>query len=804
MQAEFDQAENITVFGTDIIGLSNEYKAIIDSQGGRLSLPSIVKGFELHSFVVRRGEPGALIENVTFSGFAMSDRRSSLVYIDPRTKSGNFNYWTTFRNLTLTKEEVPRETCDFSDATSNGVTNIHLTDLDSGLKVTSTNGISTVMSDSDEMKAFVELARCVPYPSQSYLYCTSTCLRTVTFATNPAETSEYLLYVEDIHNSSRSFLFPGKYYSEDEPERNSDFRKRRYYAPALPYGEFKAEFRKQDSGSSLTWPTFAEVTHEAAQCPEVHPSDVVLNVPVPTANECSNLVNNGNMEQSPSAFPYWLQHQNAIDVSGGKGIDGSNALSDSAKASFSGFVGQYLDTRCLKVGTQYEVRAWVRLERDESPFSCHNSNCPRTTLRLSTPIDSSGRYFSEAMIPLAPSFVQPVHGGVEWNLLQSVFTVDQQIANSSSALLAVERGGTNFQMFLDDVSVTKVHSNCKQLVFNGDFSNSTSEFWSKQGGSGNLAMEPIGSKMVLVLKNRTSQAASIAQELRSGCISAGMRFIVTAQFRFLTPSLPCQPNSRDPSVACPRMKLQSYGSNIGYTRFDRITVTPIAIADHGATSDGWHTMSGAFTATSTDEASARSVLVINEATTNNPHLVIDHVSIVPSLASCDEIFRNGNAEAAETAQFWRTFGRRSGTIQVVVEESSRVLKVSNRGSLNDGIMQAVDPACFQGEQKDWRISGRLKLVSKSLGVGVACDPKRFDVGCPGVFVFGTIHAGTPEEQLINKQYGLENPDGWQEGWNSFHVVFSTPWAFDSVNVGIRRYNLDWDLFLDDLTMSPVQ
>ena len=806
-QADLDRADDITVDGVQVIGLTKRYQEIVSTQAEAPALPETLVGLELHSFSTDMSRQGATIRNVRFSGFPISlGKDMAMIQVDDDMWSGTFDYWSTIEGVQIDSDSSPFH-FSFLKAARQGISNVYLTDLDSGMKPSSStvSGTSTVISDSNEMKAFIALDHCDSFPGQGYLYC-NTCLRTITFASNPAETEDYYLFVAD--RTGRSFLFPGRYHYETGNGKNADLRKRRYFTPALPAGEYIVEFRSRQNGP-VSWPTFVETTFESSQCSgSVQAGDVQLNVPSVSRQTCAELIMNGDMEMSTDSYPHWLQRDNGIELAPGRGKNRSNAIVDMSQASSRGSIGQFLDTRCLTLGEQFDVRVWMQLERNGSPFSCDGNNCPTIGLRVRQSMDEEGTHFSEYFIPVAASFARPfeVNG---WNLMQSTFVVDQQLVAASSVSLSIDRGLSNMRMYLDNISVSRIDPDCSNLVFNGNFLDDKSVFWEKEGSAkSELELIQIESNAVLALTKRSTSSDSMIQQIRVGCMTRNKRFVASARFRLVQNNgeeFHCNPSSRDNSVKCPRMRLRSF-VNVGQPDQD-VGVHPggaVAVADHGMTTGGWHTISGTFSATRFDELAEKIILSFVDAPVGKD-LIVDDVSISLSLMTCmQQLLMNGNAEVDETARFWQSIGGGSKTrIDVVRLGGSQVLKISRRTNTGDGMQQPVDPSCFKTHQH-WKFSARMKLVSELSGKGVSCDPNstRVSSACPPIFITGFVGG-----ERVEEMYRMTNKPTWiADAFNTYEIEFFTPIAFSRANVlsiAIRTYNLDWELFMDDISLLPL-
>lgn len=77
VQIDVDRADNIHIQNLTVIGISDEYQNVMESQGapsicnlyGKLSRGRSNTGIQLHTFVNEVEGSGAVIKNVTFAGF---------------------------------------------------------------------------------------------------------------------------------------------------------------------------------------------------------------------------------------------------------------------------------------------------------------------------------------------------------------------------------------------------------------------------------------------------------------------------------------------------------------------------------------------------------------------------------------------------------------------------------------------------------------------------------------------------------------------------------------------------------------
>jgi hypothetical protein len=540
---------------------------------------------------------------------------------------------------------------------------------------------------------------------------------------------------------------------------------------------------------------------EEAQCDNPLEKDwIILDTPSPSETECRGLIRNGSFEGPISD---WLHDESGLQVASGQGISGSKALSDiDRSAPANGFIGQLLDTRCLQRGQQYEVRAWVKLTLNGSPFACDSvSDCPIARLKILNPDNEGG---VEVFDMNVVSFFARPYRDTEYNMLQGVFTADARIEAGESVLFFVERGRTGINMLLDNVSVSLIPKQCNQLVFNGDFSDGRSSFWSTDIAS--VDMSIIGN--ALVMTNRSSLSHSPEQNIRTGCMKADERYIASARVRLDNADgtlYTCNATSISGNSACPRMRLRSY-VDMGLSSVDNsVHDGGIAVTDHG-TSNGWYIMSGVFIANSYNAVADKSTLTFDQVSSGKD-FVIDDVSITPLAKNCIQLFLNGDAEYGETPSFWTHWLANGGEkIDLVsVSADNHAFQVHERAQTVDGIHQFIDPRCLIAG-RSWKLVAQMKLISRTTGQGVTCDhlDKRILFACPPVRIAGWASSGA---KLVEQPFFMTNRPNWSaDTFNTYEVVFTVNNALanvDRVSIAIRGYNLDWELIVDDISLRPL-
>jgi hypothetical protein len=809
LQIDLDRADAIRVDGTEIIGLSDSFLATIQSQKGVMSHLESLVGIQLHGRTFF-DQTGARINGVKFSGFQGTGvKYVALVDIDDDMNISSFDYLTLISNVTIQGEVTPFQ-FDFSKALASGIDNAYIIDMSSSMKPNGSKarGVSSIVSSSSYMKTFLSNNDCQNFPDAGYMYCSETCIRTLLFSVNPSMTEDFRLRI--INNAGLFSDIRGRYFVDTIAIKNDSLQKNREFIASLPRGSYKAYFHSGDGVPA--WPTFVQITMKDALCSNSIQSDnVQLNVPVVGSSECQNLLKNGDFENSSLQATYWLQKECGMRLQVLEGISGSNALSDMIQTTSTGALGQFLDTRCLQRWQQYKIEAWVKVTVDGSTISCDSEViCPAAKLWIRNQINDRGMNVSETKISISSGYVRPYALGT-WNLLHGILTIDASIAAASSVAFFVERQRTGAVMMIDSVSIRLIPKDCSQLVFNGFFDDGTSRFWGKTTtrDSLNLDMTVFDENWSLQMSGRLSKDDSPRQEIRIGCMSERNQYLATAKFRLLKSDrspLFCNAAFSSGFMSCPRMILRSY-VDVGLPT-QRAVIRAggsIAVTDHNSTTSGWYSMSGIFPADQFDVQADRLELFFDQIP-DKATIVIDDVSITPLLKNCKDLIVNGNMEYDETPRFWRSWVNGGGKISLWNDvANNKILKFSDRAIESDGIYQFVNPICLQ-ESKFWRFSARLKLTSSLLAnQGIVCVPGDLSISkaCPSIRVVGWKGAAV----MFDKVFGMSNRPLWSaDSFNNFTSDFPGDLLLascDRVAVGIRQYNLSWDLFVDDVSLTPI-
>eukprot|EP00548_Thalassiothrix_antarctica_P009388 CAMPEP_0194161454 /NCGR_PEP_ID=MMETSP0152-20130528/78944_1 /TAXON_ID=1049557 /ORGANISM="Thalassiothrix antarctica, Strain L6-D1" /LENGTH=1489 /DNA_ID=CAMNT_0038871245 /DNA_START=953 /DNA_END=5423 /DNA_ORIENTATION=+ len=805
-QIDLDMVDDIKIEETSIIGVSDSFEAIMESQSGILSHGELIIGIDLHGYPKPSIE-GITIHNVSFTGFDDPNIKNLLIRVDNEAKTG---FFSTISNIQSDQSLTPDKFEFLSSEDSGILEDLYIIDLDSSMRPigSTTTGVSAVVSNSPMMTAFLPQNSCDFFPMNGYAYCSDACLRSVTFAVDPADTEDVLLRIT---NENETYIdLPGIYYNDDSGLfKDTDIRRRRYFIASLPLGSYHAFFH-EGNGQIGFWPSHAEVSISKALCnPSLSINNVQVDIPQPLDGTCRELIRNGDAEAS--SFDPWLQHESGVMLGSGDGLSGSNGIADILQNGNNGALGQFLDIRCLKYGRQYEVQVWVKLAKNGSPISCDDvNNCPKARLRIGRSYKDSNKSSPDLLLDVASSFVRPYKKN-SWNMLGGVFTVDKRIENGSSVAFEVARQISGVKMVLDNVSVREIERDCSELIFNGNFSDGTSRFWdkNKRARSISLNMINIDGNWALETVGNPTRLQSPTQSIRVGCMEAGARYFAMAKFKLIkddgNPAF-CDQSFLTGKVACPRMRLRSIVDlGLESQKAQAHDGGSIALTNHGISADGWYAMTGSFSATTFDEQADKSELTWDRLPRNTA-LMIDSVSIVPLPKNCQEMILNGDIENHETLSFWRTWVNGGfGRLHMDKFNGDEFgIKVFNRTSAGDGLHQFVDPRCI-AEAKTLRFSAQMKLIARSTGKTVQCQPneKSLSKGCPPV----RVSCWKGNNKVSDHHYFMTNRPSWSlNGYNRYENEFhvnSAPLVCDRVAIAVRQYNIEWDMILLKVSLQAI-
>ena len=598
---DIDRADAIIVSNSTIIGASDNYVSLMDTQEvGKVCRDESLYGIELHTWKHNPDETEAtIIENVVFEGFEHSPvcpNASFPFHLDDNTQTTQFDAYTMIAGISV---QDLSDTIDFCDSFHATVTDAYMTDLDGSLCTSFTNGPSTLLGHHSVSQAFVDPAKCTENESRCYSYCRETCFRSVRFTTDPFDTEDFKLKL------CKHFVGQGppiciEILGYNQYERS--FTQRAFIAH-LPSGTYDAVF--VDRFGSETWPVFVDMHLETAFCPtSISEDDINLIVPDLAGSKCSQLVRNGRMEASDDEPKHWMSRFGSLAVAVGDGVQETNALVGVEDDAGTIFV-QYLDSRCLpKVrGRFYELTADVKLTLDGNPWFCNSKTmrCPEI-----------GVYTKEqGFVPVAT--VTPEVGEDGFQRVTGFLRVQEYMVAATDAIFFIRSNVNNRIMFVDNVSMVLIPDAgvfCKNVILYSDMENESDwrKVW-KVEGSGLLQgiFGPLGAGSSnradgsLLFGNRRDFSDGITytgwRDVELACFKPGSVWKVVGDFQLFDKrtglSVDC-----DLVKTCPAVRLVVWGTSRESIFMEKIRSYPTTLA---WTANSFNRFEASFTMPSADE-----------------------------------------------------------------------------------------------------------------------------------------------------------------------------------------------------------
>jgi len=352
-----------------------------------------------------------------------------------------FDLYTVFQNLQF---EEGTEKINFCGPKAKNAP-AFFTDLDGSLDPRPSNlrrmVQSTIMSNDAMMEKFVDLNRCTEVAASCSIHCRNTCFRGIQIGVDPAGTDQYVLRVCKAVDSTSCVDFPG-YYRGDDPTNAA--RSRMFHA-YLPTGKYSAAFITPEGNK--VWPSYVEVAYQQdGLCPTaLKEGDVTVEELIVDANNCSQLIRNGDIEILDGVLPvFWLHRFGGVKVAKGAGIEGTNALT-SKLLNANDIIVQFMDNRCMQImaGHTYEITAWVKLvDRKGIIYSCDplTETCPEAGITGPWGRDTyailSGEKNSEG-----------------FQLLKGTVPISGRLASKDYAIGFFLRSNTNLAWYIESISM---------------------------------------------------------------------------------------------------------------------------------------------------------------------------------------------------------------------------------------------------------------------------------------------------------------------------------------------------------------
>jgi len=734
------QADAVRVSNNHFVGFSQLFMDVTTASVKKSHCPAFrpLVGVQLHSYLRYRDSRGYLIENNTFEMYGETltgCEGSSAMNIDPQVRDSppHYDAYATFANNKY-EDGIPiREKFDACKIFAAGVRDMAIDDQTGDLNPVNPGTPGFIVSNSSLMTAFVE-GGCHEMEGACTLYCENVCYRTVNFAVPVDEPfMEAVLRATNDKGVSQDFGHYFEYVLNAAGTANSTldnfiYVRRRYFSAILPYGTYELQFYKNNTPFH---PRFFEVSYddEPMCTPFIDNTTVTVITSEPDESECMQLIKNGGGEDG--TFDYW-QHAGGDIQNANPGYLSSRALATVKRTGAWHGLGQYIDTRCLVEGQQYEVTARFRLQGASGAWlACDplvtgyssTNVCPRVSMRMRHMMsdEKDGAVNTTYVYPIAETLA-PVDAN-SWNFIYGVLTVTADMANATSVFLWIERYGSNFNMVLDEFSIVPVVRDCKDANFNRDLEAGDLRWWNSYGQSGVTVVSPgyNNSTYAIGTSYRKQFWASMVNVIKPECLVNGTAYQISAKIKLERNGAPydCNPAKYWGPIAfreivCPTLAM----------RVDKGNETLIVEAGkvNGQWKSGeWNDIFGLFLATDM-MATADSMFAWFTKFSENTNIIVDNLSVQPEEGyGCDlNIIHNGDAEYGDVRSWVPYY---AGHVEVWNGgANSSNYAIAYVGSLywHEGLGQNFDRSCAE-LGITYEASAEVKLFEADMVTPYACN-----------------------------------------------------------------------------------
>mmetsp|Transcript_6779 Transcript_6779/g.10293 ORF Transcript_6779/g.10293 Transcript_6779/m.10293 type:complete len:559 (+) Transcript_6779:40-1716(+) len=464
-----ERAHTVKIQNLHVGGETPSFVALATGSGSTSHCPTLsnpaVIGIELHSTTSGGMKKlGTTISNVSFANFGGDGicEGSAALSVDPREYYQFFDPRSSVEALEFDTNSTVLNLCP---AVENDM-NIALRDVDGSLVGTSQQGF--VISNTTAMTTFAAAPSCTTAPpddasSSCALVCPNTCFRTLSLAVSSYTPDDLQLVVQD--GSGKSIALKGYFdYRDWDPYWNtwSKFTRRFFVTLPTTGASSSSSYTGQFvvNNHQVVWPLFVERSWEDVDgCgPEF-----ALTIDDDTLNanySCQQLIVNGNAEGNSTEG--WWHTAGGIETVAGGANGTAFALSNQFRSYSSFGIAQYLDTRCMVVGRQYQLQAYVQLinttDDNNNPFTCtpgNNAEAPCPEAHVKRRVGTTDPINSFQTIGVMTSWIVE-----EWNLMQGTWTITEEDAAAGSILLAWHRTPAHVQVILDEMTLVCI-ANCE-------------------------------------------------------------------------------------------------------------------------------------------------------------------------------------------------------------------------------------------------------------------------------------------------------------------------------------------------------
>jgi len=265
--------------------------------------------------------------------------------------------------------------------------------------------------------------------------------------------------------------------------------------------------------------------------------NVVIRVYEPPEIDCDEMVPRGDFEDED--YGGWhIRHSGSLQIYDEGALGGSKSLLV-VERTLPGS-GLKFDTNgtCLVEGKRYEFKAQVKLlTEDGQPFNCTKSkgyndpkSCPLFGFEYVTNGVTGTKFYGNE----DPT----IFSSNEWNPYRAIFTVPHELATSDDAFFMVQGPAPGIGIIIDQVTLNTFkwsHTNCNQLVINGDAETGTLDSWQvNNGGYISIVDGGASSNHAFIQTHRTHISSGPKHDLPLHClVNVGDKFTFHAQMKLL-------------------------------------------------------------------------------------------------------------------------------------------------------------------------------------------------------------------------------------------------------------------------------
>jgi hypothetical protein len=805
---DLNLSDDIGVTNSRIVGYSpafREYTNLIQHpknnfcrQGGLRQV-----GLDFFSVLSNKMSRGPTISNTSFHNFGIQNGCPDGLGLKVGGEVANvvFDATTKLSGLKWDRSTGPGEKFSLCPALEKDVSQIVLED-DGGLNPSGTNTPGYVAS-ADAAESLRDHVQCVPAGEGTCaLYCTGSCLRTVSFLLSPHDTEGATISLRDNANTANVKTLTGSL----QPTEGHDahfWKRRRLFRALLPPGNFTAIILSP-MGQPI-WPKAVDVTYGTPPTCGGGPflENVTIFRPAVQAQECEQLVIDPGFDGGATTLAQWYHSGVSLQIETFAGT-GNNALfTAAARQAFVDGPVFFLDTRCFSDSSVLEISADFILQNSQgqqvecNPYDYMSPvRCPTVSL-VATKNQDVDFWFDIA-------FARDAWNRDQFNTISGIFIVDEKVVAADSLVLLFSRVKKDVRIALDNVSV-KVHQNmCGNIVQNGEFH--SKDHWYDMASTISL------SDGSLLVDGRNFWYSGVAQRLNTLCLKAGQSYVVSAKLKLLagTSAVTCDPGRLYVSdQSCPNINLRiKTGKGEEFLEVGR------SVGPYKGGQDDWNSIYGVVTITEDMMQASELLLYLNRAG-EGVKMVLDEITMVPAkkgtfgLRDCKQLLRNPEATQGNAA-FWLTTGIGSHIVTAPAAQSTRgqVFNYMGRTKWFHSMFQDIDKTCLL-PNTHWILEASILLVDANTNSMHICDTSCKTVECAESESGGMC----PWFQLTFENPGVkdtvslftENPATWQNtGFNKVFARYTAKSAvqdYDSVYVGIIGPRAGTNIIVDSFTVK---